>query len=53
MTQYRKWYNQAKSRLAQIHNKELHQIMAELGYSKKEKVMKVADKKEVKKVSVK
>jgi hypothetical protein len=49
MTEYRKIYNQAKSKLAQNHNEELHTIMVELGYVRKEKVVKAKDvKKEVK-----
>jgi len=45
MTTYRKLYNQAKSELSRRHNKELHQIMVELGYTKKEKVLKSKDQK--------
>jgi hypothetical protein len=48
MTEYRKLYNQAKSIIAKKYNKELHETMIELGYTKKEKIMKVADKKETK-----
>jgi len=48
MNEYRKLYNQAKSIVAKNHNEELHKIMIELGYTKKEKVAKAADKKEVK-----
>lgn len=47
MTEYRQLYNKAKSIVAKNHNEELHKIMSELGYVKKEKVAKVADKKEV------
>ena len=55
MTNYRKLYNKAKSELAKRHNPELHQIMVELGYVRKERVAKAKDnkkaeaKKEVKK----
>jgi hypothetical protein len=47
MTEYRKLYNQAKSIIAHKYNVELHEEMVKLGYTKKEKIMKVADKKEV------
>ena len=37
---YRQFYNKAKSLLAQRHNKELHDIMLELGYTKEDKKSK-------------
>ncbi len=56
MTVYRGIYNKAKSELAKRHNEELHTIMVEFGYVRKEKVLKAKDvkveaKKEVKKVA--
>jgi hypothetical protein len=45
MTEYRKLYNKAKSELARRHNQELHTIMTELGYVRKERVLKVKDNK--------
>ena len=54
MTEYRKLYNKAKSELARRHNEELHKIMVELGYVKKERALKVKDKvKDSKKVEAK
>ncbi len=47
MTEYRKLYNKAKSELARRHNEELHKIMVELGYVKKERAPKVKDNKKV------
>ena len=37
---YRTTYNKAKSILAQKYSQELHNIMKELGYTKKKKVTK-------------
>jgi len=48
MTNYRKLYNKAKSELAKRHNPELHQIMVELGYVRKESVAKAKDDKKAK-----
>ena len=47
MTEYRKLYNKARSELAKRHNEELHTIMIELGYVKKERVLKAKDNKKV------
>ena len=47
MTEYRKLYNKAKSELAKRHNPELHQIMVELGFVRKERVAKAKDNKKV------
>ena len=49
MTEYRKWYNQAKGIIAKKYNKELHEVMVELGYVKKEKAKKEEKKEEKKK----
>ena len=45
MTEYRKLYNKAKSELAKRHNPELHQIMVEMGFVRKERVAKAKDDK--------